>query len=377
MRIAFIGQKGLPAKNEGIEKHVEEIAVRMAKLGHVVFVYVRNNYTKKELTKYKGVNLIHLPNISTKHLDAITHTFVASLHSLFCKYDVIHYHGIGPAFFSWIPKFLKPKTKVVATFHYQDYYHKKWGAFARECLQLGERMTCSIPDKTIAVTKSLALIAKEKYKCETVVISNGSDISYSQQVDAISRWGLKDKRYLLFTGKLSKAGGAHYLVEAFKQLEDTSKISNNFKLVIASDRLHAGEYIKYLHTISQGRTNIISIGKQTGEPLEQLLSHAYLYVQPSVSDDGSINLLDAMGYGLTPLVSDIKRNLEITNGSGFSFISKSVTDLRDRLAYLLSRPSEVAMMGIAAKKRIQNEFSCDSVTKKTIDVYSSLISDKK
>jgi glycosyltransferase involved in cell wall biosynthesis len=321
--------------------------------------------------------LIHLPSISTKHLDAISHTFFASVHSLFCKYDIIHYHGIGPAFFSWIPKFFARKSKIVATFHYQDYYHKKWATFARKCLQLGERVTCSIPDKTITVTKPLALIAKEKYKCETIVISNGSDISYSEQIDAISRWSLKDKKYLLFVGKLSKSGGAHYLVEAFKQLEDTSKISNNFKLVIASDRRDADEYIKYLHTISKGRTNIISIGKQTGEPLEQLFSHAYLFIEPSTIKNNSLDLLEAMSYGLTPLVSDTKQNIEITDNNGFTFISKSVTSLRDRLAYLLSKPDEVKEQGILAKKRIQNDFSWDSVATKTIDVYDNLILAKK
>lgn len=377
MRVAFIGQKGLPAKNGGIEKHVEEIAVRMAKKGHKVFVYVRNNYTSKKLKSYKGVELTHLPSISTKHLDAISHALFASVHSLFCRYDIVHYHGIGPTFFAWIPKYLGWKVKVVATFHYQDYYHQKWGSFARNCLKLGEYVTCKIPDKTIVINKALALVAKEKYKRETVLVPNGSDISYSEQIDAISRWGLKEKKYMLFLGKLSALGGAHYLVEAFKQLEDTSRISNNFKLVIASERLHAEDYIKYLHQISKGRTNIISIGKQTGEPLEQLLSHAYLIVQPSVVEDNPIPLLEAMSCGLAPLVSDIKQNLEITEGNGFSFVSESVMDLRDKLAYLLSKPEEVKEQGLLAKKRIQQEFSWDSVVIKTIDIYDNLISKKK
>ena len=36
MRIAMIGQKGLPATYGGIEKHVEEVAIRLAARGHEV-----------------------------------------------------------------------------------------------------------------------------------------------------------------------------------------------------------------------------------------------------------------------------------------------------------------------------------------------------
>jgi hypothetical protein len=49
MKIAFIGQKGIPAKSGGVEKHVEQIAIRLAKEGHEVYAYVRNHYTPKEL----------------------------------------------------------------------------------------------------------------------------------------------------------------------------------------------------------------------------------------------------------------------------------------------------------------------------------------
>jgi len=377
MKIAFIGQKGIPAKSGGIEKHVEEVAVRMAKEGHEVFVYARNNYTEKGLENFQGVKLIHLPSISTKHLDAISHTFLATLHALFCKYDVVHYHGIGPTLLSFVPKFLKPSAKVVATFHCQDYYHQKWGMIARSVLKLGEFITCKIPDKTIAVSKSLALLAKEKYGTETILIPNGAKISYCQEVDAISAWNLKDKKYILSQGRLIKHKGVHYLIEAFKQLEDTSRIPNNFKLVIVGDGFHTDDYVRYLHTIAKGRENIIFTGTQTGEAMEQLFSHAYLFVQPSESEGMSLSLLEAMGHGLTPLVSDIKENLDVIEKEGFSFVSKSVIDLRDRLAYLLSKPAEVEKIGKMAKKRIQDEFSWDSIAKKTIEVYRSAIMSKK
>ncbi len=41
MRIALIGQKGIPAQWGGVESHVEELSKRLKKRGHEVSVYVK------------------------------------------------------------------------------------------------------------------------------------------------------------------------------------------------------------------------------------------------------------------------------------------------------------------------------------------------
>ena len=44
MKVAFIGQKGLPATYGGVERHVEELAARVAAHGHQACVYNRPHY---------------------------------------------------------------------------------------------------------------------------------------------------------------------------------------------------------------------------------------------------------------------------------------------------------------------------------------------
>ena len=129
MKIAFIGQKGIPAHSGGVEKHVERIAVSMAEMGHEVTVYARPHYVKSTEKTFRGVSLVFMPSIRTKHLDAITHTFVSTLHALFQDYEVIHFHSIGPSIFSILPRIFRPDMRVVSTFHSRDYFHQKWNAF--------------------------------------------------------------------------------------------------------------------------------------------------------------------------------------------------------------------------------------------------------
>ncbi|HPL22299.1 MAG TPA: glycosyltransferase, partial [bacterium] len=93
MKIYFIGQKGIPAKSGGVEKHVEALTTNLAKQGQEVFVYTRPNYTDKKLTTYQGVRLISRPSLPTKHLDAFSHTLLCSLDVLFRRADVVHFQA--------------------------------------------------------------------------------------------------------------------------------------------------------------------------------------------------------------------------------------------------------------------------------------------
>ena len=155
IRVAFIGQKGIPTQQGGIEKHVEELSAHLAKAGLDITVYSRPHYTKKAKKSYKyhGVKIINLPSINTKHLDAISHTFVASLHALTQNYDIIHYHAIGPSFFSYIPRLFR--KRIVATIHRLDWQTEKWGPFAKMVLKLGEYISVKVPHRTIVVSQDL------------------------------------------------------------------------------------------------------------------------------------------------------------------------------------------------------------------------------
>jgi glycosyltransferase involved in cell wall biosynthesis len=54
-----------------------------------------------------------------------------------------------------------------------------------------------------------------------------------------------------------------------------------------------------------------------------------------------------------------------------------VVDLRDKLAYILNRPKEAEEVGIRAKKRVQKEYSWDSIARKTAETYKQTLEEKK
>lgn len=250
MKIAYIGQKGIPSRFGGVETHVEELSTRMAKNGHDVFVYARKNYTSKNIKKHKGVNIINLPSIPSKHLDAISHTFLASIHALFQNFDIIHFHSIGPSILSFIPRIFGGKTRVIGTYHCQDYYHKKWGSFARFSLRLGEWMICRMPHKTIAVSKVIRSLVKNKFQKNLIFIPNGANVKKTEKIDILSRWNLEPQKYIVSVSRLIKHKGVHYLIKAFLELEKRN-LSKNKKLVIVGDGFYTDTYVQKIKALAK------------------------------------------------------------------------------------------------------------------------------
>jgi glycosyltransferase involved in cell wall biosynthesis len=354
MKIAYIGQKGIPVKTGGVERYVEEVATRMVALGHEVFVYARNNYTDKNLTEYEGVKIIRLPSIPTKNLDAISHTFLATMHALFQDYDVIHYHSIGPTSLSFIPKFFKKNLAVIATFQCQDYFHKKWGVFAKAYLRFSEKLTCTVPDRTIAVSEELRIYAQRRYQKDLVYIPNGAEIRFNANDNTLSEWNLTKNEYIFSASRLIRHKGIHYLINAFNRLCEKN-LNQGKKLVIAGDGSFTDDYVRELRELAKNNKQIIFTGTISGEKLEQLFSHCYLFVQPSESEGMSLALLEAMGYGKAILISNILENVSVLRGSGFMFENKDEKDLEDKLLGILSNP-EIAKSAGEESQNIAKQF---------------------
>jgi len=199
MKIVFIGQKGMPSISGGVERHVEELAVRLVKEGHDVSCYTRHNYSDKDIQEYKGVRLVNLPSIASKNLDTIVHTFLSCLHVVFFerKVDVVHFHSIGPSSLLWLVKLMKPRTAIVSTFHTQCYKHKKWGVFARKYLKLGEYVCNRFADEVIVISKNLQEYVQKLYKREVNYIPNGVNVLPFEESDEIKN-GVLIKVIILF-----------------------------------------------------------------------------------------------------------------------------------------------------------------------------------
>lgn len=372
MKIAFIGQKGIPTKQGGIEKHVQELSTRLAKADFDVTVYSRPYYTGSHRTKYGQIKIVNLPSLKTKNFDAISHTFLASIHAIFQNYDIIHYHGVGPSLMSWIPRLFNPCAKVIATFHCVDRKHQKWGLIARTMLGLGEWATCRFPHETIVVSETLKKYCEYRFDRQTTYIPNGVQINHSKQKsDIIANYGLKQDRYLLIVSRLVKHKGIHTLIEAYQ------KTKTNQKLVIVGTGSNTNNYIDYLKELAQGNENIIFTGQKSGNDLETLFRGAYAFVQPSEAEGLSIALLEAIAYGLPVIISNIEENIEAANGFGIVFENRNINDLSNKITWVIKNKALIKKQARVAKNKINQKYNWTDIASQTSELYQNIVAENR
>jgi glycosyltransferase involved in cell wall biosynthesis len=367
MKIAMIGQKGIPSRAGGIEIHVEELSKRLVSLGYEVEVYCRKGLCDKvfEDNKYCGISIKYTPSIRLKHLEAITHTLTSTIRALFSHSDIFHYHALGPSALAFLPRLFG--KKVVCTVHGLDWQRKKWGSLAKKFLLFGEYCTARLAHKTINVSKNAVSYYKDKYNADTFYIPNGIERPDPVNPGIIKeKYGLDRDSYILYLGRLVPEKGIHYLIDAYKSI-NTEK-----KLVIAGGTSHTNEYGKELQCKAAGCKNIILTGFVRDQELAELYSNAYFYVLPSEVEGLPISLLEAMSYGNCCLVSDIPENTDVIGSMGYSFANADAADLARKLSMLLRDGNKVLKVRQFSADYILNKYNWDEIALKTDQIYRLL-----
>ncbi len=364
----------MPAIYGGVEQHVHELSVGLVSHGHKVTAYARTWYTGGNTDSINGVQIQHTPSLHTKHLDTIIHTLFATMHAITQKFDVIHYHGVGPALLSWIPRLLSPKTKVIVTFHSIDRYHQKWGLFARLMLRAGEWAACRFPHQTITISQGLKQYCLNEYDTETVYIPNGVNMkSELPNTEPLTAFHLSADNYIVMVSRLIPHKGAHILIEAFNRLKrdhaDDAKIKN-LKLVVVGGSVYTDDYVAALHQLAALANDVIFTGFQSGDTLAALYAHTKLLVHPSLNEGLPMTVLAAMSYGKPVLLSNIPEHIELVTDSRCIFEENNVAALETKLyQWLQLDADEQRMMGERNKLVVEKRYEWKQIIPQVSDVY--------
>lgn len=370
LNIAMFGQKRIPSREGGVEIVVEELCSRMVAQGHNVTCYNRgghhvsgSEYDLKRLKEYKGIKLKTVPTIEKKGLAAVSSSFFAALCCAFGKYDVVHIHAEGPAFFTWLPKLFS--KKVIVTIHGLDWQREKWkSGFGAKFIHHGEKNAVKYADEIIVLSKGVQDYFEKIYGRKTVFIPNGVSNHIERKPQIIkNKFGLDKDEYILFLGRLVPEKGIKYLIEAFKQV-DTEK-----KLVIAGGSSDTSEFENEMKELAKEDKRIIFTGFVQGQELEELYSNAYVYALPSDLEGMPLSLLEAMSYGNCCLVSDIPECAEVVEDKALIFKKADVKDLQSKLQDACDHSEKVDAHKKQAADFICSKYNWDEIVQATLKLY--------
>lgn len=370
LRIAMLGHKRIPSREGGIEIVVEELASRMANAGHQVVCYNRAGhhvsgaaYDTEKRKQYGAVRLKTVPTIEKKGLAAVSSSFFACLCSALSRYDVVHIHAEGPAFFSFLPKLFG--KRVVVTVHGIDWQREKWkSGFGSKYIRQGEKNAVRYADEIIVLSKGVQDYFQQTYSRTTRFIPNGVNVPEKRPAEDISqKYGLTKDSYILYLGRLVPEKGIRYLIEAFRQVR-TDK-----RLVIAGGSSDTDTFTEELHEMAKDDPRILFTGFVQGQTLEELYSNAYLYTLPSDLEGMPLSLLEAMSYGNACVVSDIPECTEIVEEKALVFPKGNVNALRECLQDACDHPDKVDNLKQQAADYICARYNWDDVVKETLQLY--------
>ena len=226
-------------------------------------------------------------------------------------------------------------------------------------------------NEVIVISSVIANIVNKRCNRETYLINNGVSVpEKSKRTDFLNQLNLKPLNYALAVSRFVPEKGLHDLIDAFKLLR------GDYKLVIAGDADHETGYSRKLKQMIAANPRIIHTGYITGEKLNQVFTHARLFVLPSFHEGLPIALLEAMSYGLPVLVSDIPANLEVDLPAERYFKCGDEDDLRRKMVSLLEAGlSEAERRDM--RLRVAEKYNWLKIAEQTVEVYRKALAGKR
>jgi glycogen synthase len=311
--------------------------------------------------------------------------------------DIVHCHTWYTFMGGCLVKQLLQIPLVVTTHSLEP--HRPWkqeqlgnGYYAAGWL---EKTALENADRVIAVSRAmkedvatLYHVAPEKVR----VVHNGIDIrTYRETRDpaVLGRYGIDPERpFVLFVGRETRQKGIVHLVRAFRHV--TAPVQMVLCSGAADTPEIAGEVTRAVADVREQTGNpVIRIREMVPvDRLKVLYSHAALFVCPSVYEPFGIINLEAMACG-TPVVASAVGGIpeavahEETGllvpfapaGPGNAEPKEPQRFARDLAAAidrLMHAPDTRAAMAAAARRRVENQFSWESVARQTLAVYGEL-----
>ncbi|MGX5211085.1 glycogen synthase [Streptomyces violaceus] len=212
------------------------------------------------------------------------------------------------------------------------------------------------------------------------VVHNGIDTSLYRPdhgTDALDRIGLDRSRpYVLFVGRITRQKGVPHLLRAVRDIDPAAQV---VLCAGAPDTPEIDQEFRELFgELSRVRDGVFWSPRMLPRPeVIQLLTHAALFVCPSVYEPLGIVNLEAMACGTPVVASAVGGIPEVVDDGRTGLLVPAGDDFEAGLARamdsVLGDPETAGRMGEAGRERAVGEFGWDAVARRTVRLYEEIL----
>lgn len=211
---------------------------------------------------------------------------------------------------------------------------------------------------------------------KVVTVRNGIDLKLINNLsisrkDIRLRLGIPENKIVFGTvGRLTVTKGQSYLIKAFSDIR--KKIPNSILLIIGDGSL--SEKLKQ-KAEDLGISSLVLFPGYRDDICE-LLKSIDVFVLPSIAEGLSMALLEAMASKLPVIASDVGGISEVLeHNCGLLIPAKDPHALAKAMKKLFDlNEDKKKIMGNKARKRIEEAFTVNIMSKKLVEIYESLFS---
>ena len=253
-----------------------------------------------------------------------------------------------------------------------------------------ERTAVEGADAVIAVSRAMRDDVLACYPAvdeeRTHVILNGIDAEEYKpdpETDVLERYGVGvGEPYAIFVGRITRQKGVTHLLDAAEAIDSSAQL---VLCAGAPDTPELGAEVRSkVESLQAERGNVIWIEEMLPHrEVIQLLSHAAVFVCPSVYEPLGIVNLEAMACetavvatavgGIPEVVVDGETGYLVPFDGGPNDPKRFAADIAERVNALLRDPELARRFGGAGRRRAVAEFSWDEIAEQTASLYRSLL----
>ena len=374
MRILQVSGVFCDEAGGGVGDYVCSLGNNLVKQGHEVEVLTYSRHDSKRehtgqivhfvpLSRITGVRYFQWGRDANRFLTGLLQS---------TDFDLVHAHTTSMSF----PLYYRSTRPLVITCHgtSTDPVH----GFARSLvLSRIERRYYNRASRVVAVSHAVRreLLAKGVPENVIHVIPNGTDESRFRRVRrdkqaARSQLGIEPNQIVaLFVGAHTERKGFRVLLQAADEILRRKKASYRFLLV------GSGPLSSAARRLAKRRPEVANLGFVSEPVLELAYVASDVFVFPSFYEGLPTAVLDALGFGLPVVASDIPALRETLSESCAFFVRPNDADsLASAFERIASNRSQLIQMGVSASLE-SKRFSWEPIANQIAELYRVVLSE--
>jgi glycosyltransferase involved in cell wall biosynthesis len=359
LRVAMLGDRGIPARYGGYSTLIEEVAVRLAADPRFsITVYGRRSYYDEHPKEFRGVRMHYLHDWRHKYLESLLHTGMSVIHALTQRFDVIFVvdPGNSPLI---LPFWLLRKPTAIQT-DGLGWKRRKWNWIARKYYHWSEKVAAVLANELVSDAKAIQQYYHDSYQAGSVFIPHGSTVGDPPNDACLEQFGLKSGEYFLIVTRVEPDNNTDILVREYKAA------NLERPLIIVGGARYPTAYSRNLEAQASDKIRFLG-GVYDSGILNGLYAHSFAYLHGHVVGGTNPALLRAMDGGTCCVAMDVVFSRETLEDSGL-FFSAEEGALAKTLQALEADPEDAANRGRQLKQRAIKYYRWDAVA----DAYANL-----